>query len=312
MGAHKNIDLPKDVLQSLYSEKGLNQTEIARKYGCDRSLIRYFLLKYGIPLKSQSEACIKYPRTSFNGNPIEKAYIIGFRTGDLCVRYLNPSSKTTIHVDMGCRKNSSEFALFKGIFSSYGHIGSCKDKGNLKVCCLLDTSFRFLLKKPTRVPRWIMGNEKFFLSLLAGYIDAEGYLKLSKPPAISIETTDYGILCDIAKKLREMDFYVHLRSYKVYSSYKSRKQAWRVTLQRKLEIKRLANKLLPLSHHRMKKNRLRIMTKLINQRVQHSIIIRKKIKKVGQLVLKGLSIHKACRELGIVPSTYYRIHRSEA
>jgi hypothetical protein len=72
----------------------------------------------------------------------------------------------------------------------------------------LNRSFEFLLPKADEVPEWILTTGDVFYAFLAGYIDAEGYIKVSLPrgyktPQVRLEirATDGNLLRTIATRL---------------------------------------------------------------------------------------------------------------
>lgn len=263
MGAHRNISVSKNLLSSLYRVQGLKQNEIASELNCSRRLVYYFLNKYEIKKRTQSDCCIKYKRKKFDGTLLEKSYMLGFRTGDLHVKYLHPS-KTTICVDMGCAINSSEIKIFNELFQKYGHISQCLDRSCLKLWVLLDPSFSFLIRKNKSIPKWIYKKKNLFFAFFSGYADAEGYFKLPPQPAINITSKDYKILKDIHYELKKLGFHPNLNYYKQSSTaFPSERPILVLTLRRKEEIKRASLELLPLSKHFAKREKMRLMQVLV-------------------------------------------------
>src|SRR3990172_4419764 len=88
-------------LNDLYVRQRLSLRAIAEQRGCHRETVRNYLILYGVSRRSVSEAKIKYPRKGFSGEPIEKAYLLGFRVGDLCVHTAN-YSKTSQTIIVAC------------------------------------------------------------------------------------------------------------------------------------------------------------------------------------------------------------------
>jgi len=301
MGAHKNILVSKNFLEDLYYTQGLNQSETASKLNCDRSLVYYFLNKYGIKRKTQSECNIRYERKKFDGTLLEKAYMLGFRTGDLHIKYLHPS-KTTIHVDMGCAINSSEIKIFNELFQKYGHISQCLDSGALKLWVSLDPSFSFLIRKIKSIPNWIYEDKNLFFAFFTGYFDAEGYIKLSKPPGMVIASKDYGVLRDAFNKLCEYGYHP-LSSFYNRGKYEIK----RLDIRRVNEIKKLSNELISFSLHDEKKRKMVEAQKLVNKKHEYNLLLQTKVKEVKKLVATQTSITKACKAVGIPQRTYYKL-----
>jgi len=75
-----------ETLRYLYVEKKLSMREIAELLEKGQSTIWKWMNKHGINRRSMSEAKELYPKIPFSGNPDEKAYMMGLRTGDIHVR----------------------------------------------------------------------------------------------------------------------------------------------------------------------------------------------------------------------------------
>lgn len=184
-------------LRKLYEQQHLSLRAIARQKGCHSETVRQYLVLYDIERRSVSEAKIKYPRSSFSGNLVEKAYLLGFRAGDLYVQLAN-FSPTTQTIIVACTSTMSEqVKLFRSLFETYGHVSQYYSSGQSFVACYLDRSFDFLLDKEDRVPDWIVADQCCFASYLAGYIDAEGCIqvkRLTRASEVVIRSYDAGIL----------------------------------------------------------------------------------------------------------------------
>ena len=137
----------------------------------------------------------------------EKAYLIGFRLGDLNVRMDLPTSKT-IQVRCGTTI-PAQVDLIRGLFEPFGHVNTRKGTiGETQVECHVDMSFDFLLPKEDRVPDWAKDDDTCFWAFLAGYMDAEGYIGLKKTRSgrsaiVEIASCDIGILSDLLAGLRD-------------------------------------------------------------------------------------------------------------
>ena len=82
----KRVYLRKKDLETLYLKEKLSLSKIAKKYNCNPVTILKKLKGYRIPLrKSYDWISFIHPKSDFSGNRIEKAYMIGFRYGDLAV-----------------------------------------------------------------------------------------------------------------------------------------------------------------------------------------------------------------------------------
>jgi len=143
-------------------------------------------------------------RYDFSGSSLEKAYLIGFRIGDLNVSYNASSIKVksnTTHV--------IQVDLLKALFQKYGPIwiSTPASNGNIFHCSIaLNKTFSFLIPKPDSIPKWILRSKSHFLSFLAGYIDAEGTIRVYANRArLRIGSYDRHILNDIHEWLVSRD-----------------------------------------------------------------------------------------------------------
>jgi hypothetical protein len=124
-------------------------------------------------VEAQIQAVTKYERRPFDGDSIQKAYLLGLRYGDLNVvrhgRAIRVRVSTT-HPAMA--------DLFESLFSPYGHVQRYPRRAILTRCewsleCDLDASFEFLLGKRMDVQLdSSTRNER--LAFLAGLFDSEG------------------------------------------------------------------------------------------------------------------------------------------
>jgi hypothetical protein len=174
-------------LRYFYFVKKLSINQIAKKYNCYPSVIFNKFLKYEIQRRNLSEsvkltnnsrckniskAVTKYSKKNFSGSFIEKAYLIGFRLGDLHIR--KNKYGQTIYVQSWSTK-IEQIKLMKKLFRNYGHVLiTRRSDDDVGFTCYLNQSFNFLLKKEDNIENWIIENNDYFLSFLAGYIDAEG------------------------------------------------------------------------------------------------------------------------------------------
>ena len=178
------IKIPEDKLRQLYLDEELSSCKIAEIFGCSDGTVRNNLQKYGIKARSRGEAIAivkqKYPRCDFSGNPIERAYLIGFRSGDLHVMKRRKEGRTiTVH----CGTTTTEqIELIKELFEPYGHVWVAEklDKaGSISIQAYLNMTFAFLLPKEDNIPAEILEDDRLFAAYLAGYIDAEGSIRVS-------------------------------------------------------------------------------------------------------------------------------------
>lgn len=206
----KVIKLDVKKLQQLYLFDKLGSYEIAEILKCSASHVRDSLKEAGIRTRSvqESKSLMKprYPRKDFSGNLKEKAYLIGFRLGDLYATKTHPNSPT-IRIGTNSTKED-QLVLVENLFSKYGHVKrSNRDKnGAIHIRAFVNNSFDFLLPKKDGIDGWILNNQSCFITFLAGYADAEATFCICGGDGVfSIKTQDKNILFAIWKKLNSMD-----------------------------------------------------------------------------------------------------------
>lgn len=122
----RRIHVTKEELEHWYFDLGMTSIEIADRLGCGDRHVREIMAQLGVRLRDKSDAAINYPCRPFSGDSTEKAYMIGFRLGDLNVRkdletskriQVTSSSTVPAQVDLICN-----------LFATYGHV-------NFSSCC---------------------------------------------------------------------------------------------------------------------------------------------------------------------------------
>jgi hypothetical protein len=217
----------------------------------------------------------KYARADFSGGSSERAYLIGFRIGDLHVAL---EGRGTVVVK--CTSTRVEqVELFRRLFGGYGRVytdeaglaGRMRQSVGMQVA--LNATFDFLLPKHTTIPQWIVENDATFFAFAAGYIDAEGYFRTyTKPnqsrPLAWLEIRSYeiellgqlgrgfcarGIRCPPAR-LRVAAGYVN--RYGVKSNH----DLWGLGVHRRSSLRLLIAKLEPhLRHARRRRDMERVL-----------------------------------------------------
>jgi len=257
--AHLNI--PKETIEDLYINKNLSTWKIAEVLNCARSTIYTKILLFKIPIINRAEAHIIYPRKNFSDNLIEKAYLIGFRIGDLRVRKFYKNSET---IKLDCASTKIEqINLIKQLFLTYGRIWISKPnkKGATQIECSLNTSFEFLLTKTP--PKWIFKNRSFFYAFLAGFTDAEGTIFISNKQAhYALGNYDINLLEQIKSYLEEYGMRVpkitcsHRQGLLASHGYRYNHDYWTLHISRKVEMLKLLSLIGPHLKHA---NRIRQM-----------------------------------------------------
>jgi len=272
----QKYDVTKKELLDLYVKKKLTLEQVAKKLAIKHfSTVAELMMKYDIKTRSISEAKTKHLRKPFSGNLMEKAYILGLRTGDLSVykdfHRIIVNTATT---------HPALVNIFKNLFGKYSYVYVYihKDKRNIKewhVQCALDTSFNFLIEKLKEIPKWILENDNYFFSFLAGYADAEGSFDIYENTDntisfhFSVASNDKIILKQIFNKLQgkgfSCGFYLrHKRGQKATYGIFS-KNIYSVRVFRKKDVLRLIGILIKLSKHEEKIKRMKLVLNLRNE-----------------------------------------------
>ncbi len=264
------INISNTELKKLYISKKMSTWKIEKIYGYSRSTLYRRISKLGIN-RDMATAHIKYDRNSFSGKLKEKAYLEGFTIGDLRVRKVGSSSKT-IKVDCASTK-IAQVRLFSKLFSKYGRvwISSANTLGKIQMEAFLDDSFSFLLNTKNEY-NWAIKNEEYFLSFLAGFIDAEGSFYIGRRPAFSIGNYDYKLLGVIQNRIKKLGFkYVYLyhdkRKNKIgVSGYPFRQNYYTLAIHRKYELLKFINLIKSKIKHEDRSKQITIMEQWFNRR----------------------------------------------
>lgn len=263
-----SYNIPKERLKKLYIENRFGTTEISKIFGCDEETIRKKLIKFGITIRSNSESKTKYPKKDFDGSEQDKAYLVGFRCGDLSVRLAN-----SIIVVSGTSTHVSFVKLVESCYARYGHTHVIRriHRGLVEsqLSCYLNISFSFLLEKLRCIPEWIMSDDDSFFHFLAGYTDAEGswtILNNGKGGVkyrLYIGSQDLEILSGLRDKLEKLGFhphlYLHCKKGTTLNYGTMQKDFYALVLCRNKEVKKLANLLITRSRHPEKIAKIRIV-----------------------------------------------------
>lgn len=172
-------------LREMYLEQKLSIPQIAELAGWGRETVRQRMIEYGIPIRSFTQATRVQHGThdeyrDFSGDIFEKAYLIGFRMGDLHVKREHKGSEG-IRV-FGGSSRSEQNELLERLFEHYGHFAQSVQwrlsmRGTLKCVYLsisLNHTFEFLLDHPAEIPEWILNDSNLFPAFFGGFSDAEG------------------------------------------------------------------------------------------------------------------------------------------
>lgn len=204
--------ISKKTLVRLYHQKRLSLKEIGNLYRMSPSGILKRMRKFNLPVRNSWEVNIIHTKKPFSESSEEKAYLIGFRIGDLGVRL---SSKRTNNIRVNSNTTKKEQAdLIKGLFSGYSDVWISKpNKRNvISTSTILHPSFAFLLPKHDLVEKWIVANSSYMSAFVAGYVDAEGSFGVYNNRArFRLGSYDKNILKEITRWLIRYDLKTYLK-----------------------------------------------------------------------------------------------------
>jgi hypothetical protein len=231
---------------------------IAEAHGCSAATVSRKMSKFDITARPPWRD--RYPRHDFSGDSLEKAYLIGFRLGDLTVR----RAELSIEVIMTTTRQE-QIDLLHELFDQYGHVYEHhRPDGKVFMQVRLNNSFGFLIPKDDRVPDWILADEECFFAFLAGYVDAEGSIKVDRRGFARFDLNSYdkrllsqaqarlvkvGVICP---PLRLDVTAGRCNSYGIVS----RKDYWGFSVHRKTSLDILFTRLNPHLKHRKRRQDL--------------------------------------------------------
>lgn len=273
------VDLSKEKLYKWYNTQKLSTWKIEKKYKYCRSTVYRKLKENQIKPRDIAESHILYPRKDFSGDPIEKAYLIGFKQGDLRVRTRTKKSQT-IYLD--CESaDKNQTSLIKSLFFRYGRVKiTHRNKtGKIYTGITLNKSFRFLLNN--KIDDWILKHDKYFFAFLSGFIDAEGCFFINKKNQAAFALGNYNKknISQIRSKLSEFKIPCReltkgpLKGSMTREGYYRKGDYWSLRIFRKKYLLILIGLLRPYLKHR----------KRIKQAFLARINIAKRNKKFGNL-----------------------------
>lgn len=187
------VDLSKKQLKNWYIDQKLSTWEIEKRFGYSRGTIHRKLKEYCLGTRNIAVSHIRFPRKDFNGDILEKAYLTGFRIGDLNVTKRGLQSET---ITIKCASTKQgQLDLFKNLFAKYGHIiqGKPTKEGKINIQANLNPSFSFLLDKSPKSYQWVFRQKKTFFAFLAGFSDAEGSFFISKNGQAGFSIGNYDL-----------------------------------------------------------------------------------------------------------------------
>ena len=185
----------KQILQKLYWGEGMSLKGVASVLECTDTTVATYMKKLGVPRRDKTTMGIKYKKHPFSGTDEDKAYMLGFRLGDLNV--YKPYVNSRIYVIRCHTTHKSQVDLIQKLFEPYGGVKIAFTNNGYTVNCFLDESFEFL--HPKEMPGWVFSSRYSVVSsFIAGYVDAEGTFGLNQGRGrFKIDSYDYSILKSI-------------------------------------------------------------------------------------------------------------------
>lgn len=272
--SRKKVAISKNLLEKLYYKEKKSKYKIGEICGCSFKTVLNRMREYGMKPLSRSIMQSTYLKKDFNGDLSEKAYMIGFRLGDLNVYKTNLSSEVII---ARCNTTNDEQAsLLKKVFGKYGKVTISKGKNKaFSVNCLLNNSFDFLVPKSSTVPDWINKNKKISSNFAAGYVDAEGNIGVyDKRARFKIDTYDKNIIFWFYDWFQKNNMQCPKpikigcsgQIYDKNKGYKYNKDLWRIRVSEKESLLKLLKMLYPCSKHAKRRSDTRKSIKNIYAR----------------------------------------------
>jgi hypothetical protein len=255
----KKIIIPKNELVRLYYKEKKSKYKIGDIYGCSFSTVLHRMRDYGLKPLSRSVIQSKYTKENFCGDDIIKAYIIGFRLGDLNVYKTTPKSEVII---VRCHTtNQDQVDIMNILFKEYGHVTVKKNdrNGSFTINCFLNDSFDFLLPKKDSVDDWITKSNKLSLAFIAGYIDAEANIGVYDGRArFKIDSYDKNIIFWFFCLLKKNKVFCPKpamigKKNQIYNKehgYKYHKDLWRIRISESKSLEKFLKVIKPYLKHK--------------------------------------------------------------
>jgi len=259
--------------------KNFSTYKIGKILNCSASTITNRLIEFRIPIKSSAFARMKYKKFDFNGNDAQKAYMIGFRIGDLNVYRVSENSETVV---VRCHTTQIEQVdVIKSLFSKFGRVDdSVRPNSHYYMNCFLNNSFKFLFPKDKSAWAWIQEPETR-LAFIAGYTDAEGNFIINQDRArFKIDSYDKDVLDTIAKWLKDVGIQYKMRlifksgdKQKIYGKigiYHG--DLWRLNINYAGDLKRFIFLINPFIRHSQRLHDMKLCIKNIEKRIKNGTV----------------------------------------
>ncbi len=191
--ARAKITLKREVLQNLYWKQNLTPVEIGKRFHCSFKTVRNRIKEFGIPFKNPAIARMRYKKADCTDDPTLRAYMLGFRLGDLNVYKRGEKSETVV---VRCHTtHKAQVSVMKSLFGEFGRVSITPRENHFTVNCFLNRTFEFLLPKNEAVWQWVRDNDTVAPSFIAGYVDAEANFIINQGRGrFKIDSYDHYIL----------------------------------------------------------------------------------------------------------------------
>jgi|SRR3989344_1050941 len=249
----ERIEISKQDLTRLYYGERKSKYKIGAVYDCSFKTVLNRMREYGMKPLSRSIIQSRYEKNDFSGIKTEKAYLIGFRLGDLNVYKTVPHSEVVI-----ARTNTThteQLKLLKKLFDKYGRVSATQNRKlkSININCFLNNTFDFLLPKTDYVENWISQNLEYSRAFAAGYVDAEANVGVYDGRArFKIDSYDKGILKWFYDWFRNNNitcpFPKEIAFGKIYGT-KYNKPLWRIRVSESSSLVLLYKSLRPFLRH---------------------------------------------------------------
>lgn len=261
----RKIEIPRNLIYDLYVTKRKSLSQIGQLLNCSNVTVMERLKEYRIDRRTYFEANVRYSKVDFSGNLIEKAYLIGFRIGDLNVKIPKGS---TVYVKTNTTK-LDQVRLVESLFRRYGPVRSKSYyKTDISIESYLNKSFAFLVPKHEYIPNWILKQKRLFLAFLAGYTDAEGNIGVySNRARFRVRTCDFNILKQIYNYLNARGIRCHLTLEAKPKKHKLNAPFWCVSCNEMYSLSKLFYLIAPYLRHGKRCKDLKIATDNIYERI---------------------------------------------
>lgn len=246
-------------------KEGQAGRDIAKQVSVCYATVYNVLKRNNIKPRGISQSLEREPKRNFSENLFEKSYILGFAIGDLHIL------KRWQHIRVECSSTKeAQIFLIDKVFGRYGYSyvhSHEKRRGKIlfRIQIYLNQSFLFLLDYSRKeIPEWILIEDNYFYSFLAGYFDAEGCLGKVNPNGniwrLRISSCDTKVLEQLYKKLTSLNYHP---KYRFSQITKGEKDYYELSLCRQREVFYLVNVLVNLSYH---KDRIEIFSKFLESK----------------------------------------------